>query len=296
LFDVFAGDRRRLRLGTRACSRVMDMGRVRVFIDHGFQWDGTQNVWLTRARACYVLEAGPVFDIKPRALIARVTGFFGGTPSGDPCFDNFFSVRTANAGATWGALTTRARSLLAGCFEDARLVSDGQLITLWREGDYGREADAEIAAETVAEIAGYRQEVIEELTHIPEADPYPASGPWDARKAPGVVLRLPTPVTVAPCAGARGAVLGIWSDCGRVVRPFAVSADESGRLYGDASRLPDHARFASDSSDGIGSCDIACDGRRIVLRFRELALPRERVLRGARLVAELSHRATGLYR
>ena len=101
VFDYVSKERRRLRGGTRSFVREVDIGDARIFGDHGFQWDGTKNVWITRARASYVLGSGPVFELKPRALLARVTGFLGGTPSGDPCFDDFFTVRTGAAEEKW---------------------------------------------------------------------------------------------------------------------------------------------------------------------------------------------------
>src|SRR5690606_11289895 len=135
MFEL-GSDRRRLRRGTRAFAREVDVGDARIFVDHGFQWDGANNVWLTRARGSFVMKAGPVFAIRPRGFRARVTGYQGGVASGDPCFDDFFSVRSDTPIETWEALTTRARWLLAGSFEDARLVSDGRMVTLWREGDF----------------------------------------------------------------------------------------------------------------------------------------------------------------
>ena len=94
MFDYVSGERRRLRYGTRSFIREIEIGDACIFVDHGFQWDGRKNVWITRARASYVLGSGPIFELRPRPLLARVAGFQGGTPSGDPCFDEFFSVRT----------------------------------------------------------------------------------------------------------------------------------------------------------------------------------------------------------
>ena len=66
MFEYLARDRRRLRRGTRAFAREVHVGEASVFVDHGFQWDGSNNVWLTRARARFVLGAGPAFDLRPR--------------------------------------------------------------------------------------------------------------------------------------------------------------------------------------------------------------------------------------
>jgi hypothetical protein len=276
--------------------REVDIGDARIFVDHGFQWDGTKNVWLTRARASYVLGSGPIFELKPRALLARVTGFLGGTPSGDPCFDDFFTVRTGDAEETWSALTTRVRSLLAGSFEDARLISDGQMVTLWREGDFGFESDSESAIEAVAEIVHHQNKALESLQRLPGAIPYAADGPWHDRKVPGVILYTPSPVRLSHSLGVRGPILSAQSDSGRAVRRFYISVDEVGRIHGDERRLPKHARFATDTADGLGACEIVCDGRRVQLNWTELSPSRERVLAGARLVARLSRKPNGLYR
>src|SRR5687768_9954529 len=91
-FEYLARGRRRPRSGTRAFVREDDRGDVRIFVDHGFQWDGASNVWLTRARASFVVQAGPAFDVRPRTTLARVFGYQGGVSCGDPCFDYFFAV------------------------------------------------------------------------------------------------------------------------------------------------------------------------------------------------------------
>jgi len=288
VFDYIGRDRKRLRQRNRPFSRVVDTGDVRVFVDHGFQWDGSKNVWLTRARASYVVESGPVFELRPRALLARVTGILGGMSSGDPCFDDFFYVKTAAPEATWTALTTRARSLLASHFEDAKLVSDGTSICLWREGDFGLESDADVAVEVVSEIARNKHDCLAVLRALPGASPYEARGPWNRRHAPGVTVMTPTPVHLEPRGGQWGAYMRAWSECGRSIPRFAVSIDEVGRMHGDSSRLPEHARFATDNADGLGACAIACDGQRVWLRWQRLERTAAQLLEGARLVASLS--------
>lgn len=293
MFEYLGWDKRKLRPGTRPFAREVDIGDARIFVDHGFQWDGTRNVWLTRARASYVLGSGPIFELKPRALLARVTGFFGGTPSGDPCFDDFFSVRTASADATWSALTTRVRSLLAGSFEDARLISDGQMVSLWREADFGLESDASAAVEVVAEIVQRHSQVLDALKRLPGVEPVPATGPWHARTVASV--RISGPVKLEPSAGLCGPVMSARAECGRALRKFTVHVDPMGKVHGQTDRLPEHALFLRDGTDGLGACDIQCDGRAVVLRWRELALSKARLVRGAKLVAWLS-RPTGLYR
>ncbi len=287
MFEYLGRDRRRLRHSERAYSRIVDHGDVRVFVDHGFQWDGSKNVWLTRARASYVVGAGPVFALSPRALLARLTGFLGGRSSGDPCFDDFFHMRTATPDCTWAALSTRARSLLAGCFEDAQLVSDGTTICLWRDGESGLESDADIAVEVVAEVARYQNECLKTLRSLPGALAYKGCGPWHKRQAPGVTIMVPTPVHIEPQRSHSGATLGAWSACGRGVPTFAVSIDSFGRMHGDVSKLPEHARFATDNAQGIGACSIACNGQRASLRWHTLAHSPVRLLEGARLVASL---------
>ena len=48
-----------------------------------------------------------------------------------------------------------------------RLVSDGRFVTLWREADFGREADAETATELVAEVVAHRVDVLGHLRRLP---------------------------------------------------------------------------------------------------------------------------------
>ena len=296
MFDYVSGERRRLRYATRSFIREIEIGDSCIFVDHGFQWDGGKNVWLTRARASYVLGSGPVFELKPRPLLARVAGVQGGTPSGDPCFDEFFSVRTADDEETWTTLTTRVRSLLAGSFDDARVISDGHMVSLWREGDIGFESDAEAAIEAVTEIVQHQGQVLSDLRRLPGATAIPASGPWHERSVAAVVIHVPTPVHLTPSAGTRGPRLSAWARCGRAVRRFYLLVDECGQMHGDARRLPKHIRIAADRVSRLGACEVVCDGKRVQLNWNGLQLPREQILEGARFVSALSRRLTGLYR
>ncbi len=296
VFDYVGRERRLLRYGTRSFMREVEIGDARIFVDHGFQWDGTKNVWLTRARASYVVGSGPVFELKPRALLARVTGFLGGIPSGDPCFDDFFSVRTADPEETWSTLTTRVRSLLAGSFEDARLISDGHMVSLWREGESGFESDADAAVEAVAEIVHHDGEALGLLRRLPGVIAMDASGPWHERKVASVILHAPTPVHITPTLGARRPVLKAWATCGRAVRRFYIFVDECGQIHGDARRLPKHIRISTDTAAGLGACEIVCDGKSVQLEWARLNLSREQILEGARFVSALSSRLGGLYR
>lgn len=296
MFEYVGKERRRLRYGTRSFRREVDKGDARIFVDHGFQWDGSKNFWLTRARASYVLGSGPVFELKPRALLARVTGILGGTPSGDPCFDDFFSVRTADADATWSTLTTRVRSLLAGSFEDARVISDGHMISLWREGDIGFESDADAAVEAVAEIAHHGSESIEELRRLPGAVPSSPTGPWHDRSIASVIVNAPSAVQLGPTCGSHGPVMQAWANCGRAVRRFYIFVDACGKIHGDARRLPKHIQLTTHTASGLGCCEVVCDGKRVELRWSRLELSREQVLEGARFVSALSRQLTGLYR
>lgn len=294
LFDYVGKDRRRLRRGTRAFSREVDVGHARIFVDHGFQWDGAKNVWLTRARASFVLGTGPIFDIKPRAFLARVTGFFGGTSSGDPCFDDFFRVRTTAAEETWSALTTRARSLLAGSFEDACLVSDGHMVTLWREAEFGLEADANTAIELVAEIVCDRRKVLRNLERLPGGIPYRACGAWDERTRPGIIVHAPAPVHIGPVEGEEGPVLAAWAGCGKALPRFTIHIDKEGLLSEDAKHLPDPLHRALGSE--FSGCTLRCDGRQLALQWPRLTVQSKQLLGGARLVASLSRGARSLYR
>jgi hypothetical protein len=276
--------------------REVDIGDARIFVDHGFQWDGTKNVWLTRARASYIVGSGPIFELKPRALLARVTGILGGTSSGDPCFDDFFSVRTADADETWSALTTRVRSLLAGSFEDARLISDGHMVSLWREGDIGFESDADAAVEAVAEIVNHHAEALVALRRLPGAIAVDARGPWHQREPSSVILHAPRPVYVGPTDGGRQPVMKAWANCGRALRRFYIFVDECGQIHGDARRLPRHIQISTDTAAGLGACEIVCDGKTVQLEWARLKLSREQILEGARFVSALSSRVSGLYR
>ena len=296
MFEYLARDRRRLRRGTRAFARAVEIGEACVFVDHGFQWDGSNNVWLTRARASFVLEAGPEFDIRPRGLFNRMLGVGWRRSPIDPYFDEFFAVRTSSPDEAWHALTTRARTLLVGSFDDARLVSDGHHVTLWREADFGRQADAEAAAELVAEVVSYQSAVLEHLRRLPGAAYAPASGPWNERNPPHVSLAGPVPIRIGPASYCQRPVVAVSAACGRATAPFTVHLGDDDR---PASDLGDLALIGGvlDAARDLGADSLRCDGHRVTLYWGGLETGRERLLSAASLVGSFaSGQLGGLYR
>ena len=290
MFEYLAKDRRRLRRGTRAFAREVTVGEASVFVDHGFQWDGSNNVWLTRARASFVLGAGPAFDLRPRTLWNRV---IGGRSAIDPYFDEFFSLRSDDAGATFDALTTRARTLLVGSFEDARLESDGTQVTLWREADFGREADAETAIELVAEVVNHRMDVIAQLRRLPGATYTPAQGPWNERRPPFVEVAAGVPVQIGPAALAGRPVIAVRAACGRATAPFELPLRESWATASDVPALPGLV----DAARELGAELIACDGQHVTLYMADLDTARDRLMSAASLIGSTATgRIGGLYR
>jgi hypothetical protein len=292
MFEYLARDRRRLRRGTRAFARAVELGETCVFVDHGFQWDGSNNVWLTRARASFVLDAGPEFDVRPRTLFNRMLGVGWRRAALDPYFDEFFAVRTSSPDEAWEALTTRARTLLVGSFEDARLISDGHYVTLWREADFGREADAEAAAELVAEVVSHHSLVLDQLRRLPGATYSPASGPWNDRKPPHVSLAGPVPIRIGPIAFEHRAVIAVSAACGRATAPFAV------HLANDRDDPPPAVTAGVfDAARDLGADTLRCDGHRVTLFWGGLETGRERLLSAASLVGSFaSGQLGGLYR
>ena len=303
MFEYLARDRRRLRRGTRAFARAVELGEACVFVDHGFQWDGSNNVWLTRARASFVLEAGPEFDVRPRTLINRMLGVGWRRSPIDPYFDEFFAVRTSSPDEAWNALTTRARTLLVGSFDDARLISDGHDVTLWREADFGREADAEAAAELVAEVVSYQIPVLDHLRRLPGASYAPASGPWNDRNPPHVSIAGPVPIRIGPTSFCHRPVIAVSAACGRATTPFTVCLAEdradAGADHPDLADLADLAVVAGvlEAARDLGADTLRCDGHRVTLFWGGLETVRERLLSAASLVGSFaSGQLGGLYR
>jgi hypothetical protein len=295
MFEYLARDRRRLRRGTRAFARAVELGEACVFVDHGFQWDGSNNVWLTRARASFVLEAGPEFDVRPRSLLNRMLGVGWRRSPIDPYFDEFFAVRTSWPDEAWHALTTRARTLLVGSFDDARLISDGRHVTLWREADFGREADAEAAAELVAEVVSYQSAVLEHLRRLPGASYVPASGTWNERNPPHVSFAGPVPIRIGPTAFGHRPVIAVSAACGRATTPFTVqlAADRDASDPGDLALVSG----VLDAARELGADTLRCDGHRVTLFWGGLETGRERLLSAASLVGSFaSGQLGGLYR
>jgi hypothetical protein len=293
MFEYLARDRRRLRRGTRAFARAVEIGEACVFVDHGFQWDGSSNVWLTRARASFVLEAGPEFDIRPRSLFNRMLGVGWRRAPLDPYFDEFFAVRTSSPDEAWEALTNRSRTLLVGSFDDARLISDGHHVTLWREADFGREADAEAAAELVAEVVSYQSSILDHLRRLPGATYSPAAGAWNERRAPHVSLAGPVPIRIGPTAYGQRPVIAVSAACGRATTPFTVCLSGAGRDETDLALVAG----GLDAARELGADTLRCDGNRVTLFWGGLETSRERLLSAASLVGSFaSGELGGLYR
>ena len=280
-------ERRLLRDRVRAYSREIDIGHARVFVDHGFQWDGHKNVWLTRARASYAIGGGPVFDIRERSTFSQLVGFSSGVSSGDPCFDSFFTVRTQDRANTFDALTTHVRWLLASTFSDAHLKSDGSMITLMRHADFGLQRDAEIAAEVVSEIAHFGTKALKAMRGLPSANVSASEGPWHQRSTPHVVTHLDIPVTLESGCGARGPVTRAFAACGQDMIPFSATLDMQGQWSSDS--LPQGLLGSNFSDAGhVGPATITCDGQHIILTWQTLITRTKRLLQGARLVSSLA--------
>lgn len=296
MFDNLARSRRRLRRGTRAFAREVSVGHACVFVDHGFQWDGAKNVWLTRARAHFVMGAGPSFDLRPRTMWTRVFGWTGRIARVDPYFDEFFTVYTDSPHQTWNALTNRARTLLVNAFDDARLESDGTQVTLWREAEFGREADAEAAAELVAEVVNFQGAIIEQLCRLPGATFRAAEGAWNDRRTPFVELGDSIPARLGPVEHDGRPVLAARAPCGRAREPFDVRMQPSagGRSRAVRGTTPPGL---TQTVLPLGAARLCCDGGEIILYWPGLQVDRDRLLAGANLVSKMaSGRIGGLYR
>ena len=291
LLDVLDSGRKRLRRGTRAFNHLVEINGAKIFVDHGFQWVWSSNVWLTRARACFVLGSGPRFRLRPRNLFERLVGWHAGRPSGDPCIDDFFVAHSTpeEATPTWGALTTRARSILVRSFDDAQLVSDGKMVVLWREGDFGREADAAAGAELIADVATYRSHEFERLRSLPGAVYCPASGDWDDRRPATILLSIPEPVVIKTVPGPLGAVLAACAGCGSDIGQLRIDFDDPTSIREGFARL-------NSPLAGLDHLDprwLEVDGGEIQLVWRDLAVDRDRVLAGARWIGQLGTALSG---
>jgi len=296
MFEYLARDRRRLRRGTRAFAREVTIGDSCIFVDHGFQWDGSANVWLSLARAAFVMQAGPCFALRPLTLWDRLIGAASTAATIDPYFDAFFAVRTPSPNDTWDALTTRARTLLACAFDDARMVSDGTMVTLWREADFGCEADGDAAAEVVSEIVGVGASALEAFRRLPGAKYVGPSGPWNARRPPRAELIAPMPVEIAPAELKGRPVTSVSAACGRVAEPFAISLVRGASVVGSSYRAPVPRRFTRAARE-LGAALLRCDGQRVTLYWGALETDRNRLMSAASLVASFAAGpGAGLYR
>ena len=173
---------------------------------------------------------------------------------------------------------------MARAFDDAQLISDGRMVTLLREADFGREADAAAAAELVAEVVTYRADRFKQLRRLPGAVFRRADGGWDERSSPTILLHLPSPVLLEPVPSPTGATLAATAECGGVSRRVRID-------FGDPTSVLDGcARIGANLGllNQLGLRSLTCDGSKVSLVWKSLKVPRELILAGARLASDLA--------
>jgi hypothetical protein len=88
------------------------------------------------------------------------------------------------------------------------------------------------------------------------------------------LLSVPEIVTLKTGVGSAGAVLAVSAPCGHRVRPFAVDFDAPTSTFSTGVELDARRLIA--------------DGETVELTWRDLEVSRERILAGARWVAQLA--------
>ena len=186
------------------------------------------------------------------------------------------------------------RSLLASLFDDARLVSDGKMVVLWREADFGRESDAALAMELVSEIVQYRAGAMTRARAIPGSLYVPSSGPWDERRPPAVYARAATPVRIAPVNRNGQPVMAASAACGRTAPQFELELDGHGGVEGPLGLFPPSAAAAVGE---VGPCTIDCDTAEVTLTWPSLETDKHRLVAGAGLISAFARtQSSSLYR
>lgn len=277
----------------------VDMDRARVYLDLVVVGGGSSRSIHTRCRAQYALLLGPVFRIEPEGVLANLGKALGAQDvelGVEPAFDQRFVVKCDHPEAVRQVWSQRARSIMLRSFPDATVRSDGRDVELVVKEDIDLLSRIEEALDLVAEIAGADIFGVEALRALPGAIYHPASGPWNDRSVPYVVIDEPVPVTITPIVVGRRAVTRAAVGDGPRDHPLKllVRADGSLEPADGAAQLPPGAAALLRK---VGDGSLIVDGDRTSFTWLQIETAPERLMAGARLLAALAGApAQGVYR
>lgn len=154
--------------------------------------NGNTTIDVTRARARFVIGAGPAFEVTQAGLLSGVARNLGvqDLDLGNASFRYHFTVKGDDLDGTKAAWTGPIQRTLAERFPSATVWSDGTLVRLTLAGALEDPARLNGVLDVVSALASVGVAELQAFAELPEATLIPASGPWDNPSAPQ--LRLTT--------------------------------------------------------------------------------------------------------
>jgi hypothetical protein len=287
--------------GWRASQEAIevDIDGARVHLDLVVIGSSENRRVYTRCRAQFALLLGPVFHIAPEGVLATLGKALGGQDVAlgvDPAFDGRFVIKCDDVEAVRQVWTLPAMRTMLRCFEKATIRSDGRDVELMVDEGLDVAALIDDALDLVAEIVNADIFGLGALRALPGAVHHPATGPWNDRSAPYVVVEHPVPVTLAPIVLGRRAVTRATVGDGPRARPLKLLV----RAHG-ACEPADGARELPPAATTwlrkVGDGTLIVDGARTSFTWLRIETDPERLLAGVRLLAALAGApAQGVYR
>lgn len=152
---------------------------------------GSSKSVYTRARARFVLGAGPRFRATAAGVLADVGRSLGfqDVPLGDEAFDHMFVVTGEDPSGIKAAFSLRTQATLARSLPVATVSSDGHEVTLHTLG--ARTLGLDEMLDVVGALASVGADGLDALAAaLPDATLTPAAGTWEAPTPP--LLTIPT--------------------------------------------------------------------------------------------------------
>jgi hypothetical protein len=263
-----------------------NVNHVRVHMDvrgHGMGAD-------LRARACYVLPAGPEFSLASRRGVTGLLLGFGGhdVGLGDEELDNRFSLKSKTPEMAKLAWQDGAAEKL---HPQATVFSDGKVVDLQITGWKHSNIALDNAVDLVAQLAAADVFGVAALAALPDAAMEYRDGPWDHPSPPEACVLMPDPVRLGPVIDGGPPVTRARANCAKR-EPFRIAVRD-----GEAEVTAGNPEIAVDDLDVPGDGDVVCWGDEISFTWTTIITNPDDLMAGAHLVATLARPpAEGVYR
>lgn len=263
------------------------LAHAEVRLDVVRESNGNTTIDVTRARARFVIGAGPAFEVTQAGLLSGLARNLGvqDLDLGNASFRYHFTVKGNDLDGTKAAWTGPIQRTLAERFPSATVWSDGTLVRLTLAGALEDPARLNAVLDVVSALASVGVAELQAFAELPEATLVPASGPWDEPSAPQVRLATVHGQATATLRWMKGGPR-VWLSLPttRDLPPFRVVVQQ-----GTADALPtglvsEYAARLLGALDGV--LLLSEDGK---LDVRWLGIPTsEGLMAGAKLLGELA--------